>query len=136
MKKSKLCQFNKSHVKVVLAGAGLGTILFWGCINDFKNNNKRFAIHKEKLKQREAKSHAMNQSMDDTNANQAKAVSKKTPYIAILYHEDGKIAIMVDHEYLSLEAATQKYPELTANIREYIAKTHGTTTNTESGLEK
>ena len=57
---------------------------------------------------------------DAPNQMETIEISKKFPRIAIIYHDNGEITIMFDREYLSLEAAMEKYPDVTNSLRKYI----------------
>lgn len=46
------------------------------------------------------------------------------PAVAIFYARNGDVYLQINNETLTLEEATTKYPELTADINEYITATH------------
>ena len=132
MKKRQLYPFNKNALKGISLAVAIGTIGYC-TIDKHIDQIKRYKhINHSKNELPKNKTKTNNQPSNDV-AN----VYEKFPPMAILYLENGEIAVLINREYLSLEDAIQKYPHLTANIREYIAETHGTKTITaESTLEK
>ena len=125
MKKRQLYPFNKNALKGISLAVAIGTIGY--CTID--KNIKQIKRYKYVNLKNKANTKTNNQTSDAV-AN----VHEKFPPMAILYLENGEIALLINREYLSLEAAIQKYPHLTANIREYIAETHGTKTTTAASI--
>lgn len=134
MKKRQLYPFNKNALKGISLAVAIGTIGYCTIdkhINQIKRNKQINHLKNELIKNK------ANTKTNDQTSDAVANVNEKFPPIAILYLENGDIALLINQEYLSLEAAIQKYPHLTANIREYIAETHGTkTTTAASTLEK
>jgi len=130
MKKRQLYPFNKNALKGISLAVAIGTIGYC-TIDKHSNQIKRYKHINNELHKNKTNTKINNQTSDVAN------VHEKFPPMAILYLENGEIAVLINREYLSLEAAIQKYPNLTANIREYIAETHGTkTTTAENTWEK
>lgn len=125
MKKSQLYPFNKNALKGIALAVAIGTIGY--CKIDKHNHAKNKFI---KYNTRPQTNH---KNPDKPVAN----TSENFQAIAIIYLENGEIALLINGEYLTMEAAMQKCPHLTADIQKYIAETHGTkTTAAENSLEK
>lgn len=126
MKKFKLRPFNKNVLKAVAVTATVATIGGYMISNHVKNvkHNQQVNSFKEELVEYKTKNDVY--EMDKTTETaemETIEVYNKIPRIAILYHDNGKISLMINREYLSLEAAMEKYPHMTADIRKYIEAT-------------
>ena len=148
MKTNKLRQLNKNTFKTNALKAGVllalaGTMGYRAyqrhadqVAKDAQINN--FQEELNNYKESITASGENNAQFDTNGMDQKKiTISDKVPQIAVLYHKDGNISVMIDREYLSLEAAMEKYPEYTANLREYIKNTHQVSDiNPDQSLER
>lgn len=124
MKKSKLRPINKKALKAVAITAVVGTLGAQAIIqrtNRIKEEQLLNDFKDELIEYKTTQNQGQTTTTEDApNQMETIEISKKFPRIAIIYHDNGKIAIMFDREYLSLEAAMEKYPYITKNLREYI----------------
>lgn len=140
MKKSTLRHINKNALKTTaLLLATVGVIGYQTHVHFQNKMTKEEQIDnfKTKLIQYERKVATTEPTKVETQDDyQAVEISGKMPRIAIIYHTDGNVSIMINHEYLSLEAATEKYPVLTAGIKKHIENTQAKTIKTAETLER
>ena len=135
MKKSKLRPLNKNALKAVAVTALVGMLGAQAVVQQVKRTKHEQALNDFKEDLIEYKMQNDGQAMNQTTETaemETIDISKKFPNIAIIYHTNGKISLMFDREYLSLEAAMEKYPDLTANISAYINATKADTTAVKS----
>ena len=126
MKKFKLRPFNKNVLKAVAVTATVATIGGYMISNHVKNvkHNQQVNSFKEELVEYKTKNDVYEMDKTTETADMETIdIYNKIPRIAIIYHTNGKISLMINREYLSLEAAMEKYPHMTADIRKYIAAT-------------
>ena len=117
MKTNKLHHKKAFNTKALKLGALLTITSMIGCCSSQSNTKAKESIH------------------PNTQVEIANDTTKE-PKVAIIYHVNGDISLLIDSEILTLDAAAAKYPELTANICKYITKTHGPIQTTENNLEK
>ena len=123
MKKRNLIPFNKNALKAVAIATAMGTVGGHIISNQIKQTKQKVDDDKKELIQDQTNQNkGRNMAITGNAFNQMKNndILKKYPRLAIIYHTDGKIALMVDREYLLLEDAMKKYPDVTEILREYI----------------
>ncbi|MBR4418821.1 MAG: hypothetical protein IKT33_02320 [Clostridia bacterium] len=120
MKKSKLSLFNKKAIRGICVGAAFTAAYTSAFLMEVNNSKKHFG-ESQQLKQNELVSYTTTESMIENN--QEEKTSQKSPVIAILYHADQQISLVIGNQHFSIEAAREKYPEFTAEILEYVKET-------------
>lgn len=140
MKKRTLRPVNKNALKTTaLLLATAGALGYQAHIH-FQNKlseEEKIDNFKAALVQYEATVAAEKPEKVESNPDYERiAISEKMPEIAIIYCTNGAVKLMINREYLSLEAATEKYPALTAGIKKYIEVTHNETIKTAETLER
>lgn len=126
MKKFKLRPFNKNVLKAVAVSAAVATIGGHIIADHVKKvkHNQAVNTFKEELVDYKTKNDVYEMDKTTETADMETIdIYNKIPRIAIIYHDNGKISLMINREYLSIEAAMEKYPHMTADIRKYIAAT-------------
>ncbi len=140
MKKRTLRPTNKNALKTaLLITATAGTIGYQAHLHYQYQSSKEEQIDnfKNELIQYEEKIATTEPTKVTSDDNGEKIdISEKMPTIAIIYHKDGNVSLMINREYLSLEAALEKYPALTADIKKYIEVSHEETIKTTESLER
>ena len=124
MKKSKLRPINKKALKAVAITAVVGTLGAQAIMqrtNRIKEEQLLNDFKDELIEYKTTQNQGQTTTTEDApNQMETIEISKKFPRIAIIYHDNGEITIMFDREYLSLEAAMEKYPDVTNSLRKYI----------------
>lgn len=126
MKKFRLTNFNKNALKTValLAATGLVGYDIYSKQHAKTIAEKQVADLNDNLVKYKNNTATDQVLINPYTGSETITISKKTPQVAIIYHNNGDIALVINGEYLSLTDAMQKYPALTADIQEYIAATH------------
>lgn len=128
MKKSTLRPFNKNALKtaalLAVASAMIGYHTYIRTQDKISKETK-IDDFKEELVQYEAAITATEPERIENNDDyQSINISNSMPKIAIIYQTDGNVCLLINRELLTLAAATEKYPTLTAGIKKHIADTH------------
>ena len=139
MKKRTLRPINKNALKstaLIVATAGLMGYQAHVHFQNKISKEEKINAFKESLVQYET-TVAENEPdlIQNKSDSETVTISDKVPRIAIIYHTDGNISLVINRAYLSLEAAMEEYPALTANIKKYIEATNQQNVQNET-LEK
>ena len=137
MKKTTLRSFNKDALKTTaLLIAAAGAIGYQANLH-YQNKTEEERINDFKTDLVQYEENIINTEPEKVinNDNYERIdISDKMPRIAVIYHDNGNVSLMINREYLSLESALEKYPTLTAGIKKYIETTYKETTNTTETL--
>ena len=140
MKKRTLRPTNKNALKTaLLIAATAGTIGYQAHLhfqNQYSEEEQIDNFKNELIQYEEKIATAEPTKVTSDDKGERIDISERMPKIAIIYHDDGNVSLMINREYLSIEAALEKYPALTAGIKKYIEVSHEEAIKTAESLER